>query len=459
MNDKRDIFDQLLGDKLSEMREMPSEGLFDRIEATLAAMGQATPVATQEAEQQVAEAPEVVEQQPKRVVPLWSRQWVRTSVAVAAAIALFVGVVVMTDQSAPEEVVVAEVQPEQPTLPDQQPEVEIQGEQPSVQEWLAAATPHNLLSSSSQQQHPASVKAAGESSVNEGEADNIKQSTEVVADNSKKSATTKKLTSTQHTKRKSQRKSNAEIEEYWRSVLGEDYYYADEEDGLRLLAPTDVSLYASNVGFNQGHIQVNNLANSAMLVSEQAAQGGDGSLAGTPTFMKAPRKEVSELKHYMPVSVGLNATFALGEWLALESGVTYTNLYSKSNNSGKVSTYHYTQNLHYIGVPLAVNINLVNFGSLSLYGKAGGSIEFCVAAKKRQYIDGAINIVEDINTEGVQIGLNAAAGVNYRLVDNLGLFAEAGVGYWTATKPQPSSWRSEHPLGFSLMAGLRFAFR
>ena len=458
MNDKRDIFDQLLGDKLSEMREMPSEGLFDRIEATLAAMGQATPAATQEAEQQEAEAPEVVEQQPKRVVPLWSRGWVRASVAVAAAIALFVGVVVVTDQSAPEEVVVAVAQPEQTTQPEQQPKVEIQGEQPSVEEWLAAAAPHNLLTSASQQL-PASVKAAGESVVDEGEAESIKQMTEVVADNSKKSADAAKSTSVKRTKRKAQRKSNAEIEEYWRNVLGQEEFYDEQQEGVRLLSPTDVSLYATNVGFNQGHIQVNNLANSEMMINEMVASGNDATLSGTPTFMKAPRKEVSELKHYMPVSVGLSASFALGEWLALESGLTYTNLYSKSDNSGKVSNYHYTQNLHYIGIPLAVNINLVDFGSLSIYGKAGSSIEFCVAAKKRQYIDGAINLVEDIATEGVQIGLNAAAGVNYRLVDNLGLFAEAGVGYWTATKPQPSSWRTDHPLGFSLMAGVRFAFR
>ena len=38
IDDKHDKFDQLLGDKLSTMREMPSEGVWDRIEATLAQM-------------------------------------------------------------------------------------------------------------------------------------------------------------------------------------------------------------------------------------------------------------------------------------------------------------------------------------------------------------------------------------------------------------------------------------
>ena len=65
--DKRDKFEQLLMERLGEFREEPSEGLFDRIEATLLDV----PMATQTAMK----------------ISLWRRPAVRWALsAVAAAV-------------------------------------------------------------------------------------------------------------------------------------------------------------------------------------------------------------------------------------------------------------------------------------------------------------------------------------------------------------------------------------
>lgn len=430
----------MLGEKLSTMREEPSEGLFDRIEATLAGL-EAAPVATPA--------------QPKRVA-LWSRQWVRLTTAVAAAVALFVGVVVVSNQSVPEELVavVATEQVEQtnPELTSQTIET-IESNTQSVEQVLATATPKRLKTTTTALYNE---KAEEMQTLNEATpATTIEQTTESVAQKNNNNSSANQKATTKRAQKRAQRKSNAEIEEYWRGVMG----LQQEEKSFGFGRPTEVKLYANNLGFNQGHLEVNNLASNTLLMSESTPEGAMVSPVANSTVMKAQKKNVSQLKHYMPVSVGLNASFSLNNLLSLETGVNYTNLYSSSDNTGNISTYHYTQNLHYIGVPLAASIHFVNFGQWGLYAKAGGSIEFCVAASKRQYIDNAINLVEDIDTSGVQIGLNAAAGVNYALWNNLGLFAEAGVAYWTATKPQPANYRTEHPLGFSLMAGVRIAFR
>ena len=435
IDDKHDKFDQLLGDKLSSMREMPSEGVWDRIEATLAQM----------------EAPAVVAApaEPKRL-PLWSRSWVGISTAVAAAVALFVGVVVFSEQSTPEELVasavveevVAEEEFTEPTEPTT----------PNVEQMLAAATPQRLAMADA----PKSTDIVAQASIEEQEATTIEASAEIVATATQKATTAAtSKTTTKRTTRRSQRKSAAEIEEYWRGVLGQE---EEPSRGISIL-PSEVKLYANNIGFDQGHIHVKDVSQSAMLMSESPMAGGDATLAGNPTFMKTQRKKSSELKHYMPVSVGLNASFALNDWLSVESGLHYTNLYSSSDNTGNVSTYHYSQNLHYIGIPLAASIRFIDFGPMSLYAKAGASAEVCVSASNRQYIDNVLNHKQKIDTEGLQIGLNAAAGVSYGIWNNLGLFAEAGVAYWTATKPQPTNYRTEHPLGFSFMAGVRLSFR
>ena len=432
IEDKHDKFDELLGDKLSTMSEMPSEGLWDRIEATLAAMEQPAVVAPVE---------------PKRV-PLWSRSWVRISTAVAAAVALFVGVVTISEQSAPEELV-ASVATEISTT-EENVTKPAEAVTPNVEQVLAAATPRRLATTPS----PKSTDIVAIGAIEEQEAATIEEVSEIVATATQKAAAAN-TSATKRSNRRAHRKSAAEIEEYWRAVMDQE----QEPSNTISFLPSEVRLYANNLGFNQGHIQVKNISQSAMLMSENSVAGNDATLAGTPTFMKSPRKSTSELKHFMPISVGLSASFALNDWLSIESGLSYTNLYSSSANSGKVSTYHYTQNLHYIGIPLAASVRFIDYGNLSLYAKAGATAEVCVAASNRLYIDKQLNLVQKIDTEGLQIGLNAAAGVGYNIWNNLGLFAEAGVAYWSATKPQPTNYRTEHPLGFSLMAGLRLSFQ
>ena len=168
IDDKHDKFDQLLGDKLSTMREMPSEGVWDRIEATLAQM----------------EAPAVVAApaKPKRL-PLWSRSWVGISTAVAAAVALFVGVVVFSEQSAPEELVasavveevVAEEEFTEPTEPST----------PNVEQMLAAATPRRLAMADA----PKSTDIVAQTAIEEQEATTIEASAEIVATATQKATT------------------------------------------------------------------------------------------------------------------------------------------------------------------------------------------------------------------------------------------------------------------------------
>ena len=440
MNDKRDKFDELLGDKLSEMREMPSEGLFDRIEASLAAL---------EAQPAVVVAPS------KKVVPLWSRQWVRVSVAVAAAVALFVGVALFSEQNMPAEQMAEVVEMVQEETPGDQQSGDQQPQEPqSVTEYLAVMTPKSVAPQPQNNPAQMGVAAVDEVADNQNQPRSIEQNSQTVAEKSREEAVKSATAATKRAAKRKQRRSNAEIEEYWRAVLGEE----EEVQQHKLFNLADVKLYATNLGFNHGHMQVNNLTNNEMLVSELAAEGSESVVLTTPLFMKAKKETTSKLKHYMPVSAGLNLSWRLNDWLSLESGLIYTNLYSESDNAGRISTYRHIQNLHYMGLPVAATFEFVRLGEWGLYAKAGTTLEVCFAARQKTFIDRQLTTDQKLATEGLQIALNAAAGANYHLWNGLGLFAEAGVAYWTATKPQPASYRTEHPLGFSLMAGLRFSF-
>ncbi len=422
--DKRDKFEQLLMERLGEFREEPSEGLFDRIEATLLDVPMAPPVATK--------------------IPLWRRPTVRRTLsAVAAAVVLF-GVILFVDRGdmAPREVVVAESV--EPTV-ESTPIVELVAQDVTV-EGIVASMPApraDVRRVASVAEEPPVVVAAvmteeqqptSEQKIEEGRA--------------------QKRTATYGASRKKQpRKSDEEIEAYWRNILGLD----EEPRKLGLSHPTEVSLYAANVGFNQGDMILRNIASGSMVVNEHSLPYGDAGLSG-PNVFKAPQKN-NHLKHYMPVSVGLTASYALADWVALETGVVYTHLYSRSDNEGQMSNYVCKRDMHYLGIPLGVSFRFASWDRWGLYGRLGATFEHCVSAKDTYFVNNKRDYSADLNTSGLQLSLDAAAGVNYMLWGGVGLYAEAGASYWQSFAQHPANYRTENPLSLTCRIGVRFTFR
>ena len=61
---------------------------------------------------------------------------------------------------------------------------------------------------------------------------------------------------------------------------------------------------------------------------------------------------------------------------------------------------------------------------------------------------------EKIDCKGVQMSVAAAIGAEVKLINRLGIYAEAGAGYFFDNN-QPLSYRSENPFSVTLQAGLR----
>ena len=417
--DRYDSLEQLLAEQLGEFREEPSEGLFDRIEATLL---------------EVSEAPVVAKK-----VPLWRRTAVRVALGAVVAASVLLGVVLFVERTTTSrgvtmlgEEIVAEVQTT--------PTVEI--------DWEGVQT-EGLVQAVSAPQRRVVLTAVAEVQMPQS----VAEEPEVVTE-PKQSVEQPKRSSAQRAKRTPQpRKSDEEIEAYWRAILGLD----EEPRRLGLANPTEVSLYAANVGFNQGDMILRNLAGGDMVVTEHTMLSGDANLAGSHLF-KAPQKSNS-LKHFMPVSVGLTASYAIADWIALETGLVYSHLHSRSDNAGQQSTYACTRDMHYVGVPLGASFRFANWNRFGLYGRLGATFEHCVSAEDTYFMNGKKDSVAKLNTSGLQLSLDAAAGVNYMLWGGLGLYAEAGVAYWSPLGQHPDNYRTENPLGLTCRLGVRFTFR
>lgn len=422
-----DKFFDAVGDKLRMFSEEPPQGMFERIEQTLMA-AEAAPKTTRA---------EVAEE-PKRVVPLWNRPFVRGVAAAMVAAMLTLVVVVALRDNAPEEIrVVAEQQSVGESAMEQPTESE-----PPQQEKIAMVT--------SMVKAPAATSEVAVVEMNEAlvaESNN--------AEPSVKSSTTADPTpkTTKRERRRSRRTGSSrqnqqELEEYWRAAM------SVEAPQRGILNPTEVGLYAQNVGFNYGHIQRNNMANSPMMIKEQNETTGGSYLS--PSLVQPDNR--SDLEHFMPVTVGVTVNYELGDWLSVNSGLLYTNVYSKSDTDGSLSHYSRKRTLDYLGVPIALSLYFAEFDRWALYGRVGGTVELCINANDKSYMDGEFVERFTLDVPPLTFSLDAAVGATYALWGNVGLFGEVGCAYWNAPAGYAENYRTVQPLSLSTRFGLSFIF-
>lgn len=145
-----------------------------------------------------------------------------------------------------------------------------------------------------------------------------------------------------------------------------------------------------------------------------------------------------------PVSAALALSYDLTDRLAIESGLSYTTL--QSTLAMKAAPIAYSQ--HFIGIPLSASYKIVQGKKSSIYLKAGAMAEKCIADDSAG---------SDTGKGDFFISASAAAGVNYKLTDWLGIFAEPYLSYHFDTPGISSTIYGTAPLQPGLQAGLRLS--
>ena len=158
---------------------------------------------------------------------------------------------------------------------------------------------------------------------------------------------------------------------------------------------------------------------------------------GDITYGKADQvRQIEEKTHYVfsaPVSAAISLSYDLTDRLALESGLCYTSVSSRLAMPSRPDTYSH----RFIGIPLALRYSFVDGQRVSLYLKAGAMAEKCM------------------DDSSVLFSASGAAGVNYKLNDWLGIFAEPYLSYHFDTPGIASTIYDAAPLQPGLQAGLR----
>lgn len=171
------------------------------------------------------------------------------------------------------------------------------------------------------------------------------------------------------------------------------------------------------------------------------------------------KKVDATIRHKTPVTIGASVYKNLGKKWSIGTGVNYTRLSAELTSGSPSDFISSEQNIHYVGIPVQVNYNVIQKGAFTGYVTGGGTVEKAVSGniRTKYIVDGVIKqeTKEDIGEKPVQVSVNSAVGVQFRLIKHIGIYAEPGIGYHFNDNSALKTIYKEKPLNFNLKFGVR----
>jgi hypothetical protein len=173
------------------------------------------------------------------------------------------------------------------------------------------------------------------------------------------------------------------------------------------------------------------------------------------------KKVDATIRHKTPVTFGVSVYKNVGKKWSIGTGINYTKLSAELTSGSQSDFISSEQNIHYVGIPVQVNYNVVQKGAFTGYITGGGAVEKAVSGdiKTKYIVDGSVKqeLKEDIREKPVQVSVNSAVGVQFKVVKYIGIYAEPGLGYHFKDNSSLKTIYKEKPLNFNLKFGVRIA--
>ena len=257
-------------------------------------------------------------------------------------------------------------------------------------------------------------------------------------------------------KRGSENNNKSRIEKYYNPGSEKNnnrrYYHGGE-----LIA----AVYMQNTMTANGTIGMAKQMNATTVSNTPYGSVSDEFRSGSLDFLAESNPKDIRYDHNRPIKVGISVKYDIDNRWSISSGLTYSYLRSSFDYSEGKAFGSGVQKLHYVGLPLAVDYNIISAKKLKVYLSAGGEVQKLVCGKAT--MDG-VNIPEadanhDIKEGGMQWSLNAAIGAEYNFVDNFGIYIEPGVSHYIDNHSKVDNYYKYKPTNFSLNVGLRLSIR
>lgn len=169
---------------------------------------------------------------------------------------------------------------------------------------------------------------------------------------------------------------------------------------------------------------------------------------------ETPQNETPiKASHRLPIRFGLKIGYQLSERWALQTGITYTYLYSEFTLVNRQQPA-IEQRLHYVGIPLGISYQIWKNSKFRLYASAGATAEKVVKNSQKSG-DAKINSHPD-GEKPLQWSVNTALGAEYQPTKQLGIYLEPSLGYYFKDNTPLEHYYKEHPLCPAIEFGLRW---
>lgn len=231
-------------------------------------------------------------------------------------------------------------------------------------------------------------------------------------------------------------------------------HYTEEEDSVSISFSMSFSFSSSSSTGSgnrygkqnhNGYWQANSNNDNEVVSSQEDVQSNTDKLAQESSVKKHRWTIKAQLgtglpadngDYKMPISAGVTVERKLNDYLGIETGLLYSNLRSAG------------QQLHYLGIPVKVNLTLMDTKKVDLYATVGAVVDKCIAGAPDN----------SFKEEPVQLAITAGVGINYKINDRLALFAEPGVSHHFKTDSKLATVRTKRPTNFNLLCGLRMTY-
>lgn len=167
----------------------------------------------------------------------------------------------------------------------------------------------------------------------------------------------------------------------------------------------------------------------------------------------------ARIRHKVPVTLGLSLYYNLGKKWGIGTGLTYTKLASELHSGSDNNYIKSDQTIHYIGLPVQVNYNIIQKGRFTGYVTGGALVEKPISGSvTTSYVvndEVKENSKERLDHQPFQFSVNTAAGLQLKVFDKIGVYAEPGIGYHFKEENAPNTIYKEKPLHFNMKFGVR----
>lgn len=186
------------------------------------------------------------------------------------------------------------------------------------------------------------------------------------------------------------------------------------------------------------------------------------------TYLKATSNNIDEPTETdeitsFPISYSATFRYMLTDRWGINAGLSYTSA-SSERRSGSATDYYSTKTrMHYVGVPVTVSYTFFASRYVSLYALAGGSVEKCVKATRKDFVVASGREMtqasrhENLDQRPWQGSLNAGAGVQLNITPRYGIFAEPQLVY-DLSKDSATPAPRRNDFSFNLAVGVRMSY-